>query len=296
MYDVAIIGGGPAGLAAALQLGRARRRVLLLDAGEPRNARAHEVHGFLTRDGTPPREMRRLAHEELARYPSVERGATWVDRLEPLEDRVRVHAGAQAVEARRVLLATGMVDELPELPGLRALWGESVFQCPYCHGWEHRDEPWAYWARTAQMVTWPLLLRAWTSDVVVLTGGAFEVPAEARAILERARMPLDERPLVALHAADGVLAEIELAGGRLARRALYVHPPQRQVALVTELGLALDDLGFLRVDDHARTSSPRIHAAGDAATMRQSATIAAGAGALAGATINHLLMLEAAGA
>src|SRR5689334_19909232 len=142
MYDVAIIGGGPAGLTAALQLGRARRRVLLLDAGEPRNTKAVEVHGFLTRDGTPPREMRRLAHEELARYKTVERRIEWVKRVEPHADRVTLHIGCDTVDARRVLLATGMVDEPPELPGFRELWGESIFQCPYCHGYEVQDQPW----------------------------------------------------------------------------------------------------------------------------------------------------------
>jgi thioredoxin reductase len=294
MYDVAIIGGGPAGLTAALQFGRSRRRVLLLDAGEPRNAKAVEVHGFLTRDGTPPREMRRLAHEELARYPSVERRIEWVKRLEPKADRVTLHLGCETIDARRVLLATGMIDELPELPGFRELWGESIFQCPYCHGWEVQDQPWAYWARLEMMIGsgFPQLLRAWTNDVVVFTGGAYSVPDEVRAKLSRAEVRLDERPLVALRAEAGKLAAIQVEGGEVARSVLFAHPQQRQTALVRDAGIELDEMGYVKLDAHNQTSVPRIHAAGDLATMRQSAQIAAGNGNLTAAMINHLLMTE----
>lgn len=294
MYDVAIIGGGPAGLTAALQLGRARRTVLLLDAGEPRNTKAVEVHGFLTRDGTPPREMRRLAHEELARYRTVERRIEWVKRLEPKSDRVTLHIGCDTVDARRVLLATGMVDEPPDLPGFRELWGESIFQCPYCHGYEVQDQPWGYWARLEPMIGsgFPQLLRAWTNDVVAFTGGAYPVSDEVRANLARAEIRLDERPLLGLRAEHGKLAAVQLDGGEVARSVLFAHPPQRQTALVRETGIELDDVGFVKLDAHNQTSVPRIHAAGDLTTFRQSAQIAAGSGNLAAAMLNHLLMNE----
>jgi thioredoxin reductase len=294
MYDVAIIGGGPAGLTAALQLGRARRKVLLLDAGEPRNTKAVEVHGFLTRDGTPPREMRRLAHEELARYRTVERRIEWVKRLESKPDRVTLHIGCDTVDARRVLLATGMIDEPPDLPGFRELWGESIFQCPYCHGYEAQDQPWGYWARLEMMIGsgFPQLLRAWTNDVVVFTSGAYPVPDDVRARLARAEVRVDERPIIGLRAENGKLAAVQLEGGEVARGVLFAHPPQRQTALVVDAGIELDEMGFVKVDMHMQTSAPRIHAAGDLTTMRQSAQIAAGSGNLAGASINHLLMNE----
>lgn len=294
MYDVAIIGGGPAGLTAALQLGRARRRVLLLDAGEPRNAKAIEVHGFLTRDGTPPREMRRLAHEELARYRTVERRIAWVKRLEPETDRVTLHVGCDTIAARRVLLATGMVDEPPDLPGFRELWGESIFQCPYCHGYEVADRPWAYWARLEAMLGsgFAPMLRAWSSDIIVFTGGAYTVADDVRAKLARAEVRIDERPLVGLRAENGRLAAVLVEGGEIARSVLFAHPPQRQTALVRDAGLELDESGMVKIDLHHQTSVERIHAAGDLTTSRQSAQIAAGSGNLAGASINHLLMNE----
>lgn len=294
MYDVAIIGGGPAGLTAALQLGRARRKVLVLDAGEPRNTKAVEVHGFLTRDGTPPREMRRLAHEELARYRTVERRAEWVERLEPKADRIALHIGGDTVDARRVLLATGMVDEPPELPGFRELWGESIFQCPYCHGYEVQDQPWGYWARLEMMAGagFAQMLRAWTNDVVVFTGGAYPITDDVRAKLARAEVRLDERPLLGLRAENGRLAAVVVEGGEVARSVLFAHPPQRQTSLVRELGIELDEMGFVKVDPHNQTSVARLHAAGDLTTMRQSAQIAAGSGNMAGAAINHLLMNE----
>lgn len=297
LYDVAIVGGGPAGLAAALILGRARKRALILDAGTPRNARAHEVHGFVTRDGTPPAEFRRIAHEQLAAYPSVVRASQWVDRITGEQDDFRLQLqDGTSVRSRRVLLALGMIDVLPDLPGYRELWGESIFQCPFCHGWEVRDQALGFLAPGADKLEFAAFLTAWSADVVALTDGRFEVPAELRGRLEARGVRIEERPIRRLIAgARGERLEaVELAdGASLARDVLFARPPQRQAALVESLGLVLDPNGFVQVDMRQETSCRGIFAAGDMTTMMQTATAAAAAGNLAAAMLTHDLTLGA---
>ncbi|MFV8751987.1 NAD(P)/FAD-dependent oxidoreductase [Nannocystaceae bacterium ST9] len=299
VFDIVIVGGGPAGLSAALLLARARKRVLCCDAGPRRNARATQIHGYVTRDGTPPDEFRRIAHAQLRPYPDAEVCELAVEAIVGERDHFTITlAEGRVVEARRVLLCTGMIDVLPELPGVRELWGESIFQCPYCHGWEVRDRPLAYLAPNVAMLDWSRFLLGWSADVVVLTDGRFEVPDELREPIERAGVRIDERHIRALIRDEQVQIEaIQLEaiefedGDRLARGALFMHPPQRQTPLVETLGLELDELGFLRVDEQRQTSRPGIHAAGDLITPMQGAQLAAAAGILAGHAINHELTL-----
>lgn len=291
MNDVVILGGGPGGLAAALAFGRSRKRVLLLDAGPRRNA-AH-MHNFVTRDGTPPDEFRRIAREQLAAYPSVELRDVHVDAVDGRRGAFRVRAGGEVVEARRVLLATGMIDELPPIDGFRELWGRAIFQCPYCHGWEVRDKRWAYLARDLRhAVPFVLKLRSWTRDVVLL---ADDVPADARAQLAKAEVRIEAASVARLARRGDALEAIELANGtRIPCDVLFAHPPQRQTDLVRALGLELDEDGYVRVDPMKReTSIPGIYAAGDLTTRMQGATFAAAAGVQAAAAINVDLAMEA---
>lgn len=298
-YHAIIAGGGPAGLAAALTLGRARKRVLLADSGPPRNARAVHVQNFVTRDGVTPADFRRIAREQLAPYPHVE---VHDDRVEAVAGgcgAFDVRVGSRTVGARRVLLCTGMVDELPAIEGFAELWGRSIFQCPYCHGWEVRDQRFAWLAATPESLSFAVFLRGWTGDMIALTGGAFDVPEEHRRTLARARVGLEERPVGRLLARDDRLSGIELADGTVVERdVLFVHPPQRQVDLVRTLGLALDDKGFVRVDEATReTSVPGVYAAGDlaaAAQGGQGALLSAAAGTRAAAMLNHALTVELA--
>lgn len=299
-YDVAIVGGGPAGLAAALTLGRARRRVLLLDAGAPRNARAHEVHGFVTRDGIAPAEFRRVAHEQLAPYASVDRAGLRITAIsgEPDDFVLQAEDGTTA-RARRVLLALGMVDELPDMPGYEALWGEAIFQCPFCHGWEVQDRAFGFLAPGLDKLEFSLFLKNWSADVVAFTGGAFDVPDAVRDRLADHGVRLEERPIRGLVAAAGAprLEAVELEDGtRIARDVLFARPPQRQVALVEALGLNLDPNGFVQVDARLATSRPGLYAAGDITTMMQTATAAAAQGVLAGAMLAHDLTYTPVGA
>ncbi|MBZ4420711.1 NAD(P)/FAD-dependent oxidoreductase [Myxococcus sp. RHSTA-1-4] len=297
--DVVVVGGGPAGLNAALNLGRGRKKVLLCDAGPPRNAAAVEMHGFATRDGTPPQEFRRIGREQLRPY-DVEVRDVRVRNI--LRDgpgfRVELE-GDEVVEARRVLLATGMVDVLPDLPGYREVWGKALFQCPYCHGWEVRDRAWGVLATSEALVDFGLFLTGWSRDMVVFTAGAVPVSADKRIQLERAGARLEERRILRLVPGSGehALEAVELEGGtRVRRDVLFARPPQRQVPVVERLGLALDEQGYVRVNAQGETSIPGIYAAGDLTTPLQGAVIAASAGAVAAGMLNHGLNLEAAGA
>ena len=261
IHDVLIIGGGPAGLSAALALGRARRRVLVIDGAPRRNAAATHVYNFLTRDGTPPAELRAIARAQLAAYPTVEVRDVAVTAIAGALGGFRATlADGGAVDARRVLLATGMIDQPLPLPGFRELWGHAIVQCPYCHGYEARDRRWGYLvlpATAAHLVPFALQTRAWTADVAVFTGGAVDVPAAAAAALAGAGIALYTAPITRLVARGDALAGVELADGTtIARDILFAHPPQRQVELVRALGVALDDDGARRLRGR-RSHDPR---------------------------------------
>lgn len=298
-YDVVIIGGGPAGLAAALALGRARKRVLLCDSGPRRNARAVHMHNFVTRDGATPDEFRRVAREQLGQYPNVELQDVLVGSVTGAKGAFHVAAGASSVYARRILLCTGMVDEMLPIEGFRELWGHAVVQCPYCHGWEARDRPWGYLVRSEQashLQMFALQLRGWTKDVCVFTSGEFEIPADAQAKLVAAGLRIETARIGRLVAREHRLEAIELSNGiRVACELLFAHPPQHQVDLVRALAVAVDKEGFVQVDPMTReTSVPGVFAAGDLTTRMQAAVAAAASGMQSAAMMNHELALEPA--
>jgi thioredoxin reductase len=298
-FDVVIVGGGPAGLSAALALGRARRRVLLFDAGPRRNARAVHMHNFVTRDGATPDEFRRAAREQIAAYSNVIVREVHVDGVSGARGAFEVAAAADTVEARRILLCTGMIDELLPLEGFRELWGRCVVQCPYCHGWEARDRPWGFLARpehAAHLPMFALQLRSWTDEVCVFTDGAFELPSTVRDLLAAAGLRVETAPIRRLIARDGNLDAIELSDGtRVACALLFAHPPQRQVELVRALSIGLDADGFVQLDPMSRqTTVPGVYAAGDLTTRMQAAIAASASGMQTAAMINVELSMELA--
>jgi thioredoxin reductase len=295
MHDVVIVGGGPGGLSAALTLGRARRRVLLCDAGARRNALATHIHNFVTRDGTPPDEFRGIAREQLSHYPTVELAGEQVDKITGERGGFRVQLASRTVDARRVLLATGMVDQTLPIEGFRELWGHSIFQCPYCHGYELRDQHWAFLAlpsTAAHLVPFARMIRGIAREVAVFTNDAFEVPPEARAQLDGIRLEL--APIARLVADGRQLTGIELATGEIIGcGVLFTQPPQTQTALVRMLGLTVDDDGYVVVDPMKReTSVPGIYASGDLTTRMQAAVIAAASGMQTAAALNLDLAME----
>jgi thioredoxin reductase len=296
LYDVVIAGGGPGGLAAALTLGRARKTVLLCDSGPRRNAAALHIHNFVTRDGIAPQEFRRIAREQVGAYPSIEVRDTRVQSIAGEGGAFTVALEDGSVDARRILLCTGMIDEVLDVPGMRQLWGTSIFQCPYCHGWEVRDRRFAYLALEPATLSFATFLRGWTRDVAAFTNNRFSVSSELRTGLAESDVSLEERAIARLIVEGDRLSAIELAdGSQLERDVLFLHPPQRQVDLVRDLGVTLDDRGFVQIDATTHeTSHPGIYAAGDLTTGAQGALLAAAAGTRAAAMLNHPLTLELA--
>lgn len=291
LYDVLIVGGGPSGLSASLALGRATKRVLLCDAGSRRNATATHIHNFVTRDGTPPEAFRRIGQEQLAAYPNVELRDEPVTGIAGDKGAFQVQVGPETVEARRILLCTGMIDEMLPIDGFAERWGHAIFQCPYCHGWEIRDRSWGYLLRAESGLHFPEVLLSWTAEVTVFKEATFQLPQEAATRLRAAGLRVETSPIARLVGEGRALQRAELVDGtQVPCQALYAHPPQRQVALVHELSLTLDAEGYVQADPMTReTSRPGIYAAGDLTTRMQAALAAAAMGLQAAAMINHEL-------
>lgn len=300
-WDCIVIGGGAAGLSAALVLGRARRRVLVVDAGGQSNRSAHGVGGLLGHDGRPPAELYELGRDELAAYPSVELrdGEVVGGRREGDGFELELAGRGRGRErARRVLLATGMEYRPPALPGLAELWGDTVFHCPFCHGWELRDRPLAALGADGG-VHRALLLRGWSDDVVLLTDGPAELEPDDRERLRAAGVEIDERPVAGLAAHDGVLTAVVFAGGeRLERAGLLVGAPLHQrSSLAAQLGIRAAEPGPLMVDAIAvdalhRTNVPGAFAAGDVGGHLPQVAGAVATGSQAAASIVQSLMAE----
>jgi thioredoxin reductase len=299
MDDAIIVGGGPAGLAAALTLGRGRRRVLLLDAGEGRNAPADAVHNLLAHDGTPPGELRRIGREQLARYPTVRLREARVERAHALDGRgFRLElAGGEAAAARRLLLATGLADELPAIDGLAALWGRSAFHCPYCHGFEVSGRRLAVLGAGPERVRLALQLTRFTDDLVLCADGQ-PLERDLAGLLAANGVPVVEEPVTRFEGGDGRLERIVLEGGPpLDRDAVFIATsPRQRSELAAWLGCAVLADGCVEVDEFARTSVPGVYAAGDmahrAALPRPFAAVswASASGTLAGAMLDQDLL------
>jgi thioredoxin reductase len=286
--EVCIVGGGPAGASAALVLGRCGRKVVVYDSGRYRNAVAPAVHAFLTREGTPPDELRRLAREELARYPTVEVRPVEVEGAERDGDGFVVSAadGSQ-LRCRKVLLATGLLDELPDVEGAAALYGKRLFHCPYCDAWELRDQPLAVYSRNAE---YAYRLAQWTRDVVVCTDGEVEWdPGDLRRFAARS-IAVDDRS-VSRFERDGEGVRIEFdAGAPLWRRAVFFHLGcVTHSGLARRLGCEIDEKGGVRVNKYEATCVPGVYVAGDASRDVLLAIVAAGEGAAAAVAINSAL-------
>jgi thioredoxin reductase len=289
--DVLVVGGGAAGLSAALLLGRCLRTTLVCDAGRPRNARARAVHGFLTRDGIPPDELRQAARGELARYETVTLVDGRVTDVRPDGgDFTYTLEGGTSGRARRVLLATGVVDALPALPGFDAMYGTSVFHCPLCDGWEVRGGALAVHGSGEHAAGLALDLRSWSADIVLL--GTVE-PAD-REKLDAAGIAVREQPVQRLEGERGKLSRIVLADGTaLARDALFFCTGHRQGSdLAERLGCPLDDKGSIATVDATRTCVPGVFVAGDASRQSHLVVVAAAEGALAAVAIHDELSKE----
>jgi thioredoxin reductase len=294
-YDVIVIGGGAAGLSGAVALARSRRSVLVADAGEPRNSPAGHVHNFLTRDGTPPEELHAAGRAEVARYGGhVEAGK--VTSLSRDGELFLAEVNGRAVTARRLLVATGLRDELPDVPGLAERWGIDVLHCPYCHGWEVRDQRVGILATGPGAVHQALLFRQLTPHVTVLRHTAAPFAAEQAEQLSAVGIPVIDGRVTRVEAAASRLTGVRLAdGSRVAFDALIVAPKfVANADLLTPFGLAPVEVVFggqviatrIVADPSGATSVPGIYVAGNVADPQAQVIVAAAAGLMAGAAIN----------
>jgi thioredoxin reductase len=296
MHDVIIVGGGPAGLSAALILGRCRRRVLLIDADRPRNAVTPRMNGYLGHDGTPPGALRDAARAEIARYPTVIVDAGEAVDAERGEGGFSVTlADGRRERARRLVLATGLSTALPPVPGFETFWGHGVHHCPYCDGYENRDAPIAVYGPGSRAKGLALELTAWSRDLTLCTDGpAPDLAEEDRARLARQGIRLDERPLEGLEGEGGRLARVRFRdGGDLPCQALFFAPAECAPSdLVRRLGCDLSAKGTVPTRDYEQTNVPGLYVAGDASRRVQFAIVAAAEGAMAAFAINTELLQE----
>lgn len=294
MLDCIIVGGGPAGLSAALILGRCRRNVLLCDAGRPRNLRATAVNGFLTRDRCPPADLLEIARTQLAPYTNVELRHAEVRSAECDTNesfRIMLDTG-ETFAARSLVLATGVIDELPPLPGLDELYGRSVFHCPYCDGWEWRDRRLAVYGRGPSGMGLAAKLSLWSRDLVLCTDGPPELSAKQLAALGNINISVNTEPIARLEGDGGQLRAVRFAdGSRVEREAMFVVTRQVQASqLAARLGCEDRERRTVPTGEHQRTHLKGLYVIGDASRDVQMVIIAAAEGADAAFSINKYLL------
>ncbi|WP_104166967.1 NAD(P)/FAD-dependent oxidoreductase [Cryobacterium sp. N22] len=302
-YDVVIIGAGPAGLAAGLSLVRARRRTLMIDSNRPRHSATLRSHGFITRDGVPPLELRRIGREEYEAYPAAEFHMGLVRSVEQ-----RPGAGAarftvstkgmrgeknRVVTARTVLIATGLAETLPALPSIRAWYGTNLHSCIACDGYEEADRALALIGETGDLAEHALLISQWTHDLIVFTNGVGQVTEADEAGLAARGVRVDRRPLTDVVGERGAMTGVQVADGEfVAREGGFVRPRYEAAATFAgTLNPATDAAGLLVVDPQGRTSVPGLYAAGDTTPPGpEQLLVSAGEGARAAVAINRELL------
>ena len=294
MFDVIIVGAGPAGLSAALILGRCRRKVLVCDAGRPRNSASRALHGFLTRDGFEPAEFIRIGREQLRPYTTIQLRSEEVTHARQIDNGFEVKVAGDVVSARKLLLATGVVDRLPDVEGLETFYGRSVFHCPYCDGWELRDQPLAIYGKEDRGADLALELTGWSRDLIVCSDGPATISAAERKQLEQLNVPLREERVSRLEGTDGQLERIVFdTGEHILRRGMFFNTGQDQHCdLAASLGCDFTDRGAVRTGEYEMTNVPGLFVAGDASRAVQLVIVAAAEGAEAAFAINKALIKD----
>lgn len=295
--DVAIVGGGAAGLSAAILLGRCRREVVLIDTGTPRNQASRAVHGLLGHEGRAPSELLAIARIELARYESVALRSDFVTAITRSDRGFSVTCQSGSIfSARKILLTTGLIDDVPCLEGIEPLYGRSVHHCPYCDGFEHRDQPLAVYGSGDEGAGLALMMKQWSSDVLLLTDGQAPVSSGMAERLEQQSIEICSEQIARLEGTeDGALKRIRLKSGSVKERtAMFFSTGSRQRSNLSEtLGCRRDDKGGIVTDPVTEESSvPGVYVAGDASRDVLLVAVAIAEGAKAGVAINRALLKE----
>lgn len=292
--DVLIVGGGPSGLSAALVLGRAKRSVVVIDEGRPRNAVTRQSHGFLTRDNIKPMELRQIARDQLQTYPVNILDDTVVE-IENQQDCFIIHSKKNKIQAKKVIFASGLKEHLPEIDGLEETYGVSVFSCPYCDGWEHRDQPLAIIGNGKNLFTYCKLISNWSEDLIVLSDGPTILSVEEQQQLDDRNIRLIEEPIKELKSIDGRLTEITFEENdsipRSAAFLLNTYATQ-STTLPIKLGVELNEKGGYQTERHGRTSTDGLYIIGDAAKRFTGLIGAASEGYETGIAVNLDLINE----
>ncbi|MFK0245664.1 NAD(P)/FAD-dependent oxidoreductase [Amycolatopsis azurea] len=293
-YDVVIIGGGVAGLSAALVLGRARRKVVVIDGGTPRNAPAAHAHGFLTRDGIPPKELLAIGRDEVRAY-GVEIVDDVVHRLR--HDKAVELAGGRVVSGRRIVVTTGLADELPDVPGVAERFGTDVLHCPYCHGWEVRDQRFGVLATSDKAIHQALIVWQWSKDLTFFTHTR-QISPEDREKLTRLGIRIVDGKVSELAVEDDRLTGVRMVDGDVVERdVVFVGPkfvPHDE--LLAQLGCARTETGSIAVDAQGRTNVDGVWAAGNVVDPMAQLVVAAGDAYRMASALNFDLVLEDQGA
>lgn len=297
IFDCVIIGGGPAGLNAALVLGRARRRTVLFDNNKPRNAVTNEFHGFLTRDGEKLQDFRALAHAELNKYPSVQVKNEKILDVKKLSEGIfeLTTKSGLLFYSRKIVLATGLRESLPPITGIVDFYGTSLFSCPYCDGWELREQPLVLITENIHAMYMTKLILNWSQDLIVCTNGNAVLSPEEKKSLQRKNVRIEDQRISRLQGENGYLEKIIFSDGtEIKRSGGFITPPWKLASTIgLSLGCKVNDLGGIDIDDFGRTNVNHIYAAGDTSTIAPSqAIVAAAAGSRAAIGVNTDLTME----
>lgn len=294
-FDVIIIGGSFAGLSAAMALGRAIRSVLVIDAGKPCNSQTPHSHNFLTRDGYKPLDLLQEAREQVLKYSTVSLVNGLVANVQKTASgfQATVDSG-ESFQARRLLFATGLKDIMPDIPGFAECWGISVLHCPYCHGYEVRNETTGILANGDVAFELAKLIHHWTKDLIVFTNGTAQLSPQQRDKLQTKGILVEEAAISGIEHTRGYVSQISLSdGGKIPLKAIYARPASKQhFDIPALLGCALTEQNLLKVDMMQKTSVDGIYAAGDNAHGARSLSVAIAAGTMAAGGINRSLIEE----
>jgi thioredoxin reductase len=296
ILDVVIAGGGPGGLSAALVLGRSLKNVAVIDEGKPRNHVTAASHGFLTRDGIKPSELRKIAREQLTKYQNVKIIEDLIEKVEKKNGFfITTTKSEKTMLSKKVIFATGMKDHLPAIAGLQEVYGKTVFHCPYCDGWERRNEPLAVFGNGKGLLPFIKLIYNWSKDLIAFTNGTADITKEEKQELIQHNIQLFESPIIEFQSTKGNLEKIILQNGKAVSRkgGFWVTTNEQQASMIpARLGVSLNEKGGYETGDHGQTNIDGLSIIGDAKNSFTSLIGAAEQGYEIGVKINGELAEE----